>query len=150
MCISQPILFRLSHVFHRKSVVLASIVMLGVGSMVSESANAIALLLLGRTVQGFGAGGLTVLSYALYGDLPHSSGLKFLAAISFSVAAGTVSGPLVGAALSNGNHWVRSFQKYQSCRLTVRQALDFSYEHPFVPSARSARIQFRRHPNKNL
>lgn len=107
MCISQPILFRLSHVFSRRSVVLASIMLLGVGSLVCESANAIAPLLVGRTVQGLGAGGLTVLSYALYGDLPLRSGLRFLAAISFAVASGTVAGPLVGAALSHDSHWVR-------------------------------------------
>ncbi|OAL42658.1 MFS general substrate transporter, partial [Pyrenochaeta sp. DS3sAY3a] len=105
MCMSLPILSRLAHVFDRKSVILASIMMLGVGSLVCESADTIALLLVGRVVQGLGAGGLTVLSYALYGDLESQDGLKFLTAISLFIAAGTVCGPLIGAALSHSNHW---------------------------------------------
>ncbi|KAF1828120.1 MFS general substrate transporter [Decorospora gaudefroyi] len=100
MCLSQPIVARLSEVFNRKSLVLASILTLGIGSLVCESASGMPLLLAGRTIQGLGAGGLMVLSYAVYGDLGPLSGPKFLAAISLFVAAGTVSGPFVGAALS--------------------------------------------------
>jgi MFS family permease len=84
--------------------------MIGIGSLVCESAATIALLLAGRVVQGCGAGGLTVLSYALYGDLGAQRGLRFLTAISLSIAAGTVCGPVIGAALSNGDHWVSSSQ----------------------------------------
>ncbi|KAL5378643.1 hypothetical protein PMIN06_011500 [Paraphaeosphaeria minitans] len=105
MCMSQPILARLSDVFNRRSIILASVLMLGVGSLVCESADTTALLLVGRTVQGFGAGGLTVLSYALYGDLEPRSGLRFLTALSLFIAAGTVCGPLLGAALSAGHQW---------------------------------------------
>ena len=111
---SQPLLYRLSEVFTRKGVVLVSIMILGVGSLICESAGVVALLLAGRTIQGFGAGGLTALSYALFGDLPPRSGLKFLTAISLSAAAGTVCGPLVGAALSEGHHWVCPFCKRPS------------------------------------
>lgn len=106
MCISQPILAKLSDIFDRKNVILASVVMLGAGSLICESANTTPCLIVGRTVQGFGAGGLTVLSYALYGDLDPRSGLRFLTAISLFIAAGTVCGPLIGAALSKGHHWV--------------------------------------------
>ncbi|KAF9728583.1 hypothetical protein PMIN06_009459 [Paraphaeosphaeria minitans] len=105
MCMSQPILARLSDVFDRRSIILASILMLGVGSLVCESADTTAVLLVGRTVQGFGGGGLTVLSYALYGDLEPRSGLRFLTALSLFIAAGTVCGPLLGAALSEGDQW---------------------------------------------
>ncbi|KAF1910995.1 hypothetical protein BDU57DRAFT_113953 [Ampelomyces quisqualis] len=37
MCMCQPVLFRLLHVFNRRSDVLASILLLGVGSLVCES-----------------------------------------------------------------------------------------------------------------
>ncbi|KAI0570890.1 MFS multidrug transporter [Pyrenophora tritici-repentis] len=105
MCLSQPMVARLSDIFNRKSLVLASILMLGIGSFVCDSANGIPLLLTGRTIQGLGAGGLMVLSYAVYGDMGPLSGPKFLAAISLFVAAGTVSGPFIGAALSASHHW---------------------------------------------
>ncbi|KNG52824.1 MFS multidrug transporter [Stemphylium lycopersici] len=97
----------LSNVFLQKSVVLASIMMLGIGSLLCESADGMPLLLTGRIVQGAGAGGLIVLSYAVYGstDLEGESRPKFLAAISLSAAAGTVCGPFIGAALSDSHHW---------------------------------------------
>lgn len=150
MCMSLPILSRLANVFDRKSVILASIMMLGVGSLVCESANTIALLLVGRIVQGLGAGGLTVLSYALYGDLEPQDGLKFLTAISLFIAAGTVCGPLIGAALSHGNHWVSPLRRSQHVELTAIPALDLSLERSFVCSARSARVQCGRRRKASL
>ncbi|RYO04363.1 hypothetical protein AA0121_g12812 [Alternaria tenuissima] len=115
MCLSQPIVSRLSNVFLQKSLVLASIMMLGIGSLLCESADGVLLLLTGRTVQGLGAGGLMVLSYAVCGDMNKQSkggsgsgsgsGPKFLAAISLFVAAGTICGPFIGAALSDNHHW---------------------------------------------
>ncbi|KAF5852444.1 hypothetical protein GGP41_007840 [Bipolaris sorokiniana] len=68
MCLAQPIVAQLTYMFWLKSLVLASIVMLGVGSLLCEGANGLPLLLTGRTVQGLGAGGLTVLSYSVYGN----------------------------------------------------------------------------------
>ncbi|KAJ6276549.1 hypothetical protein J3E71DRAFT_187054 [Bipolaris maydis] len=111
MCLAQPLISRLTDVFILKSLALASIMMLGIGSLLCESANGLPLLLTGRTVQGLGAGGLTVLSYAVHVDTnkssvpKSSSGLKFLAAISISVAAGTICGPFIGAVLSNSHEW---------------------------------------------
>ncbi|KAJ6192119.1 major facilitator superfamily domain-containing protein [Bipolaris maydis] len=111
MCLVQPIVSRLFDIFIFKSLVLASIVMLGIGSLLCESADGLPLLLIGRTVQGLGAGGLTTLSYAVYDQMKNLSGsessnaVKFLAAISFFAAAGTICGPFIGAALSNNHQW---------------------------------------------
>lgn len=112
MCLAQPVVAQLTYMFRLKSLVLASIVMLGVGSLLCEGANGLPLLLTGRTVQGLGAGSLMVLSYSVYDDKnessepEYSSRLRFLAAISIFVAAGTVCGPFIGAALSNSHQWV--------------------------------------------
>jgi len=112
MCLSQPIVSQLSRVFLQKSLILASIIMLGVGSLLCESANGMPLLLTGRIVQGLGAGGPILLCYAVYGDTAPGSGSspKFIAAISLFAAAGTVCGPFIGAALSEGHYWVRPFR----------------------------------------
>jgi MFS family permease len=122
---SQPVLFRLSEVFNRRSVVLASVMMLGIGSLICDGASTMAILLVGRTIQGFGAGGLTVLSYALYGDLPQRSGIRFLTAISLFVAAGTVCGPLIGATLSKGHRWVRPLWECGGLSADVRTSAGF-------------------------
>jgi MFS family permease len=61
--------------------------------------------LVGRSVQGIGAGGLIVLMYAAYGDLEQSSsGSKYLVAMTCSAAMGTIGGPFVGVLL--GDNWV--------------------------------------------
>jgi MFS family permease len=169
MCLSQPIVSRLSYIFNRKSIILASIMMLGIGSLVCESTSAMALLLTGRTIQGLGAGGLMVLSYALYvdleslygdlespyanseslyGDMGSLSAPRFLAAISLFVAAGTVCGPFLGAALSGHHHWVAVAPMLQSLKLTIAPALDFSTKHPSMPSARGAGVQRQRRPRE--
>lgn len=144
-CLSQPIVSRLSDVFNRKSVILASIMMLGIGSLVCESSSVMRLLLAGRTLQGLGAGGLMVLSYALYGDLGTLNGPKFLAAISLFVAAGTVCGPFVGAALSDHHHWVVAAPILPILKLTTMLALDLSTKHSHVFSAWGASVQCKRH-----
>jgi MFS family permease len=149
MCLSQPIVSRLSKVFLQKSLVLASIMMLGIGSLLCESADAMPLLLTGRTVQGLGAGALMVISYAACVDLNMPSGYeresgrghKFLAAISVFAAAGTVCGPFIGAALSDSHHWVKTVPLLETRELTTVPALDFPSEHTHVRGTWCARIQ---------
>lgn len=81
--------------------------MLGLGSLLGDYAESIAVLLAGRSMQGLGAGGLITLSYALYGNLEPKSAASVLRAITCSVAVGTISGPFIGAVLSDSGYWVR-------------------------------------------
>ena len=101
------------------------------------------LLLTGRIVQGTGAGGLIVLSYAVYGstDLESGSRPKFLAAISLSAAAGTVCGPFIGAALSDSHHWVTALLLFETWELTTAPALDFPSEYTHMRGTWCACIQ---------
>ncbi|PSN58723.1 MFS general substrate transporter [Corynespora cassiicola Philippines] len=105
MCVSQPILCALSDVFSRTTILLASTLLLGLGSLVCAETDTMALLIAGRSVQGIGAGGVTVLSYVTFGGLERRCGLKFLTGMSLFLAVGTVCGPLVGAALGSENTW---------------------------------------------
>lgn len=85
-----------------------------------------------------------VLSYAVYGDMDtqseSGSGSKFLAAISLFVAAGTVCGPFIGAALSDSHHWVTIVPLLERRELTTAPALDFPSEHTHVRCTWCARI----------
>ena len=67
-------------------------------------------------------------------------GSKFLAAISLFVAAGTVCGPFIGAALSDSHHWVTIVPVLERRELTTAPALDFPSEHTHVRCTWSARI----------
>ena len=96
----------MSQLYGDKNIILISAVLLGAGSLISSDSGGMALFLLGRTIQGLGAGGLTVLSYTTYGRLQGPIGHKFLAGISLSMALGTICGPILGSALSRSGTWV--------------------------------------------
>jgi MFS family permease len=106
-CISVPLTSHLSGFFERKNAVLSLTVLLGLGSLLVDHAESMETLLVGRSVQGFGAGGLIMLAYAVYGDLEQSqSAPRFLRGLTCSIAVGTACGPFVGAALSDDGLWV--------------------------------------------
>jgi MFS family permease len=106
-CISVPLTSHLSGFFERKNAVLSSALLLGVGSLLGDHAESMGTLLVGRSIQGFGAGGLVMLAYAVYGDLEHSqSAPRFLRGLTCSIAVGTACGPFIGAALSDNGLWV--------------------------------------------
>ena len=98
--------------------------MLGVGSLISEDSETTALFLLGRAVQGLGAGGLTVLSYVTYGYLEKTSGQKYLAGMSLSMALGTICGPILGSVLSGSGDWVSRVAILTATRLTLMYLSD--------------------------
>lgn len=105
MCISQPTIAQFSTVFGCRNVILASILLLGIGSTIIEASKIPSIFLLGRSIQGVGAGGLTVLSYIAYGDLDPISAGRFLGSLSASISLGTICGPLIGASLNNKTNW---------------------------------------------
>lgn len=106
ICISQPVLYDLSRAMARTSVTLLSIVLFASGSLLCADAGSLIVLLVGRCVQGSGAGGLTVLSYAAMGSLQPQAASRYASVLSVSTAAGTVCGPLLGAVLSTKYTWV--------------------------------------------
>lgn len=79
---------------------------MGVGALIGDYANQIALFLVGRSLQGLGAGGLVILTYVTHEDLLGSQASAYLAAIICSVSVGTISGPFVGAVLNESHRWV--------------------------------------------
>jgi MFS family permease len=114
MCISQPIVSNLSTCVKRKSLILSSFLIWGLGSITVDYAAGIVFCLVGRSVQGLGAGGLLVLTYVAYGDLKkHNIADKYLRAITCSAAVGTISGPFIGASLSHKSSWVRSHRVFE-------------------------------------
>ena len=106
-CVSVPVLSHLAESFERKNVVLSSALILGLGSLVGDYAQSMPMLLAGRSLQGLGVGGLVALSYTIYGEMEQLPGCRFLDAIYFCTAAGTIGGPFIGAVISDHGLWVR-------------------------------------------
>ncbi|PNP82993.1 hypothetical protein FNYG_03315 [Fusarium nygamai] len=96
----QPPVASLSHIFGRRSALLASLTVFVAGSIMAALAKNIAVLLGGRTLQGLGSGGILALTYVIATDLAslRERG-KWFGLISLNWAIGSILGPLIGGAL---------------------------------------------------
>jgi EmrB/QacA subfamily drug resistance transporter len=107
--VTTPVYGKLGDLFGRKKIFLIAVVVFLVGSALSGAAQSMDQLILFRTLQGIGAGGLFVSVLAIIGELfnPREAAKYFnLFGIVFALAA--LSGPAVGGALTDllSWHWV--------------------------------------------
>lgn len=95
-----------SHIFGRRPVLLLALLGFAVGAILCAVAKSFTLMLIGRSVQGAGAGGLLALTQVLLTDMvPLRDRGKYLALISIVWAVGSVSGPILGGALARRGVW---------------------------------------------
>jgi MFS family permease len=87
-------------------VLLVALGIFTVGAIVASVANNSAVLLVGRSIQGIGGGGLVALTYIIVTDLVtlRERG-KWFALISLQWAIGSVLGPVVGGAVAENSNW---------------------------------------------
>jgi hypothetical protein len=65
----QPVLGSLSHIFGRKPIIFTSLTLFGVGAIVAALANDFATVLIGRSIQGIGGGGIITLTEVVVTDM---------------------------------------------------------------------------------
>jgi MFS family permease len=65
----QPVLGSVSHIFGRKPVLFFSLIFFGVGAIVAAIANNFTVILVGRTIQGIGGGGVITLTEIIVTDM---------------------------------------------------------------------------------
>jgi MFS family permease len=101
-----PLLGRLSDLFGRAPVLFACLLLFGAGSLITASADTLAGVVVGRTLQGAGGGGLVPVTLALVADLwpAHRRGLP-LGVVGAVQEVGSVVGPLYGAAITTVSTW---------------------------------------------
>ncbi|GAA2560042.1 hypothetical protein GCM10010423_72950 [Streptomyces levis] len=107
--VTTPVYGKLGDLFGRKKIFLIAVALFLAGSALSGAAQSMDQLILFRTVQGIGAGGLFVSVLAIIGELfnPREAARYFnLFGIVFALAA--LAGPAVGGALTDllSWHWV--------------------------------------------
>ncbi|HEX4754578.1 MAG TPA: MFS transporter [Candidatus Dormibacteraeota bacterium] len=101
-----PLLGRLSDIFGRGPVLAFCLLAFAAGSLLTASANTLWVIVVGRTVQGAGGGGLVPVTLALVADLwpPRRRGVP-LGVVGAVQEIGSVVGPLYGAALTTVSTW---------------------------------------------
>lgn len=93
-----PLVGRLSDVFGRQPAFFACLAIFAAGSILCGSAASLDTLIIGRTLQGLGGGGLLPVTIALAGDvLPRSLRLAGIGLVSAVDTLGWVIGPTWGA-----------------------------------------------------
>lgn len=65
----QPLYGQSANIFGRRSLIILSVVLFAIGSAVSGSARSTNVLIVGRTIQGVGGGGINVLVDIIVSDL---------------------------------------------------------------------------------
>lgn len=88
--------------------IMVGLVFFVAGAIVAATSPNFEVLLVGRSLQGIGGGGLIALTEIVVTDLvPLRLRGKWFGLISSMWALGSVSGPIIGGALAHGDTWVR-------------------------------------------
>ncbi|KAL8919187.1 MAG: hypothetical protein Q9208_006947 [Pyrenodesmia sp. 3 TL-2023] len=104
--IFQPSFASFSHIFGRKPMIMVALVFFAAGAIVAATCRNFEVLLIGRSLQGIGGGGLIALTEIIVTDLvPLRLRGKWFGIISAMWAIGSVSGPIIGGALARGDTW---------------------------------------------
>ncbi|KAI9695785.1 MAG: hypothetical protein M1836_006051 [Candelina mexicana] len=102
----QPVCTSCSDIFGRKPVLYVCIGFFGLGSILFGIAQNMGVLILGRTIQGVGGGGLEALCEIILTDMTTlKERALWIGILGFVWAAGSVMGPLLGGAFSEYVSW---------------------------------------------
>lgn len=104
--IGTPIAARLSDLFGRRSIYILNILLFALGSLIVAIAPSFELMLVGRAVQGFGAGGIFPVASAVIGDtFPADQRGRALGLIGAVFGMAFLLGPLIGGLLLRIASW---------------------------------------------
>ncbi|KAF6225133.1 hypothetical protein HO133_010329 [Letharia lupina] len=102
----QPTFASLSYILGRKPLLLVALLFFTVGAIVGALAQNFTSLLVGRSIQGVGGGGIISLTEILITDLvPLRERGKWFGFQSLTWALGSVTGPLIGGAFAQEATW---------------------------------------------
>ncbi|MEN6554553.1 MAG: MFS transporter [Methanobacterium sp.] len=100
--VGTPLMAKLSDIYGRKSIYIIDVLLFGVGSFITVTSFSFEMLLLGRAIQGMGAGGIFPVANAFIGDIfpPEKRG-GALGILSSVWGLSSVLGPILGGLLLN-------------------------------------------------
>lgn len=104
--VSMPFLAAISDIFGRPMLLVSSVVMFTIGSITCATAPSIGALLVGRSIQGVGGGGIIVLSLVIFTDIvPLRQRPKWYGTVQGAWAMGNCFGPILGGIISQDTTW---------------------------------------------
>ncbi|KAF8470174.1 major facilitator superfamily domain-containing protein [Kalaharituber pfeilii] len=102
----QPSYAAFSHIFGRKPLMLIALVLFTAGSIIAAVANNFTVIIIGRSIQGFGAGGVISLTEIVFTDIvPLRERGKYFGFMQMMWAIGSVTGPIVGGSFAQEVSW---------------------------------------------
>ena len=102
----QPSYTALSHIFGRMPLIIVALTLFLAGVLIAALANNFTLLLVGRTIQGAGGGGIVCLAEIVVTDLvPMRQRAAWMGLFGSMWALGSVGGPVIGRAFAGANAW---------------------------------------------
>ena len=103
----QPSFASLSNIFGRRSMILTALVFFLVGSIVASVAKNATYMLVGRSLQGLGGGGVIALTEIVVTDIvPLRLRGQYFGILSAMWSIGSVTGPILGGGFSQNVTWV--------------------------------------------
>lgn len=103
----QPSFASLSNIFGRKPLILISILFFFVGAVVGAVAKNFTYMLVGRSIQGVGGGGIIALTEIIVTDIvPLRLRGQYFGILSAMWSVGSVVGPILGGGFSENVTWV--------------------------------------------
>ena len=104
--IFQPRTGWLAEIFGRKPLMLISIVLFGVGSGIAGAADSLAVILVGRLIQGIGGGGVPLVAELIVSDVvPLSERPQMLGMVMATSCLGLLLGPVLGGIIVSHTTW---------------------------------------------
>ncbi|KAI1125266.1 major facilitator superfamily transporter, partial [Nemania abortiva] len=104
--VTMPVICAMSDVFGRPICLIFSLVAFAVGTILCATAHNVGMLLVGRSVQGVGGGGIHSLGLVIQTDIvPLRYRPKWYGVTLGFWALGLAIGPIIGGAVVNGTTW---------------------------------------------
>ncbi len=101
-----PVYGKLGDLIGRKGLFIGAIVLFIAGSIVGGMAQDMTGLIIGRTIQGLGGGGLMILAQAIIADVvPARERGRYMGIMGGVFALSSVAGPLLGGWFTQGPGW---------------------------------------------
>ncbi|KAF2877538.1 major facilitator superfamily domain-containing protein [Massariosphaeria phaeospora] len=102
----QPVIASVSEVFGRQQLLLLSLTFFTVGTILCAISTDFTLLLVGRSIQGVGGGGIITMSQVIFCDIvPLRQRPKYFSIVLGAWSVGSILGPVVGGALCQNSTW---------------------------------------------